>query len=55
MRLRPTVYVPRPTPRTPPPAPPVPPKAPTCPECGAKLASQSGCKTCLRCGWAKCG
>jgi hypothetical protein len=32
-----------------------PPKTPTCPDCGAKIARQSGCVVCLRCGWSRCG
>ena len=26
-----------------------------CPECGAKLAHESGCVTCYKCGYSKCG
>ncbi len=32
-----------------------PPQTPTCPDCGAKIARQSGCVVCLRCGWSRCG
>jgi hypothetical protein len=31
------------------------PKPLPCPDCGGPLAVQSGCVTCPRCGWAKCG
>lgn len=27
----------------------------SCPECGSKLLYQEGCKTCVNCGWGKCG
>ncbi|MFW6120741.1 MAG: hypothetical protein ACOC80_07545 [Petrotogales bacterium] len=26
-----------------------------CPECGSKLIRESGCATCLICGWSACG
>jgi len=26
-----------------------------CPECFEKLVMDSGCRTCLGCGWSKCG
>jgi hypothetical protein len=40
--------------RQPPPAR-TPPRTPTCPDCGAKIARQSACVVCLRCGWSRCG
>jgi len=26
-----------------------------CPECFKKLVMDSGCRTCLACGWSRCG
>ncbi len=26
-----------------------------CPECFEKLVTDSGCRTCMGCGWSKCG
>lgn len=26
-----------------------------CPECGAGTVPDGGCRTCLECGWSKCG
>jgi len=28
---------------------------PLCPECLSHLVADSGCRTCLSCGWSKCG
>ena len=26
-----------------------------CPDCNAPMVAQSGCVSCLRCGWSRCG
>lgn len=31
------------------------PRYPYCPECKGPVTFAEGCKTCMQCGWSKCG